>query len=728
MLRPHHTAPGHTPDRLAAASPARRRIILRRMSYTLTPLLIILILIFSYARAAELIPSNVRSYMLETMGPKYPISSASWYSNPVNGIGVGYYYAQIDVPCGWPADKPVSVDLFSPEMSSSGSTDEPRSSGALSTTFELYQPGTAVGPGIAEPGPGAPGSIASTAYPPSSAASKWERFYTLPAPVACGAYILRSEAQDDDGNIWRLRAGYDDDGDPTNTPPLDEDNPDGLPGTGDELTVAAVQTALKHPQNPRQCLSLYEFVQQGQLSVAFHNFDMEASGKVTYYSPSGAALAGTVSQPKTWNNGTLTDRGPGDTIANPEPGWWRIESCGGSDYHFIQEGQRGVPAYYDPPATPRIVVSKDDGRTVVGPKQLLTYTIALTNTADQLAVPGAAWDVVISDTLPPNVTYQACALSAPLAGTCALSGGVVTFDLDGKIDAGAGGSVQVTVKTNPSWVADTIKNDVTVDYQDDLANRYSAAASDTDALIVRADLRLTKGVDKVAPQIGDELTYTVKVINDGPDDASGVAVSDALPPEVTFRSALASHGSYNQASGSWTIGELSSGAMAILRITVIANVDTTITNTAQVSASDQPDPDSTPNNNNPNEDDQASVTTPIAPTAVTLVAFTARAGQGGVTIAWETSAEIDTWGFDLYRSPDGSWERATRATAQPIPGRGRGQGASYSWADTSPEAAGAAAYWLVETEAGGATNRYGPAIVTYPPPGARPTYLPIAIR
>jgi hypothetical protein len=39
------------------------------------------------------------------------------------------------------------------------------------------------------------------------------------------------------------------------------------------------------------------------------------------------------------------------------------------------------------------------------------------------------------------------------------------------------------------------------------------------------------------------------------------------------------------------------------------------TNTAQISAADQSDPDSTPNNNNPAEDDQASVqVTAIKPT------------------------------------------------------------------------------------------------------------------
>ena len=43
-----------------------------------------------------------------------------------------------------------------------------------------------------------------------------------------------------------------------------------------------------------------------------------------------------------------------------------------------------------------------------------------------------------------------------------------------------------------------------------------------------------------------------------------------------------------------------------------------ITNTAQVSASNQPDPDSTPNNNNASEDDQASSSLSTAPPSVSL--------------------------------------------------------------------------------------------------------------
>ena len=79
-------------------------------------------------------------------------------------------------------------------------------------------------------------------------------------------------------------------------------------------------------------------------------------------------------------------------------------------------------------------------------------------------------------------------------------------------------------------------------------------------------------------------------------------------------------GAYNSGTGVWSVASLASGASATLQI--VAHVDNagTITNTAEVTASNQPDPDSTPNNHNAAEDDQASASIgAAAPPAVGLV-------------------------------------------------------------------------------------------------------------
>lgn len=101
---------------------------------------------------------------------------------------------------------------------------------------------------------------------------------------------------------------------------------------------------------------------------------------------------------------------------------------------------------------------------------------------------------------------------------------------------------------------------------------------------------------------------------------------------------------------------------------------------------------------------------PQAPTAITLSRFTAIQQAGGNIIAWTTSAEVNTWGFHIYRSSTSSRADAERVTAQIIVATGRGTaGTAYRWTDSTAQAGVRYSYWLQEVEVGGATNDYGPA-------------------
>src|SRR4030095_7309627 len=122
-----------------------------------------------------------------------------------------------------------------------------------------------------------------------------------------------------------------------------------------------------------------------------------------------------------------------------------------------------------------------------------------------------------------------------------------------------------------------------------------------------ADLSLTKTVNNATPNVGANVTFTITVTNAGPDNATNVAMSDVLPAGLTFVSATPSQGAYNSGTGVWTVGTINNGANATLDIVATVTSVGAKTNTAQVSASDQADPDSTPNNNIPGEDHQASV-------------------------------------------------------------------------------------------------------------------------
>ncbi|MCP3880188.1 MAG: DUF11 domain-containing protein, partial [Sulfitobacter sp.] len=128
------------------------------------------------------------------------------------------------------------------------------------------------------------------------------------------------------------------------------------------------------------------------------------------------------------------------------------------------------------------------------------------------------------------------------------------------------------------------------DQADPTAGNNTASAGIT---VNSADLQLAKIVDDNAPNEGGTVTYTVTLTNAGPNDATGISVTDLLPAGVTFVSDTPSQGSYVSGTGVWTVGSVSNAANATL--TLEATVDagtagTTVTNNASITAADQADP------------------------------------------------------------------------------------------------------------------------------------------
>jgi uncharacterized repeat protein (TIGR01451 family) len=128
---------------------------------------------------------------------------------------------------------------------------------------------------------------------------------------------------------------------------------------------------------------------------------------------------------------------------------------------------------------------------------------------------------------------------------------------------------------------------------------------------VFADLELTKAADKSTLTVGGSVSYKLNVTNNGPNPATGVQVTDKLPAGIDFVQAIQSAGSYDNSTGVWMIGNVAIGSTATLIITGTVTQVGTITNKAEVSASDQTDPDSSPANNIPTEDDQGSVSVTV---------------------------------------------------------------------------------------------------------------------
>jgi uncharacterized repeat protein (TIGR01451 family) len=244
-----------------------------------------------------------------------------------------------------------------------------------------------------------------------------------------------------------------------------------------------------------------------------------------------------------------------------------------------------------------MTVGKDDGLTLVGAGQIITYTITYANSGA-----GAALNVTLTDNLPAFTTFVSCSGGIACGEVPPPGSGVVTYSI-GTVAAGAPpGQVFLTVQVDPAAPPSTLlTNTVQLDYQDTLGNQYPPErATDVDILTdtVAADLSIIKTDNPDPVAAGALLNYTLVVANAGPDDAQNVVVVDTLPAGVTFISSTPSQGTCTGLS--CNLGTILVGGQANIVVVVRVNNGTAgpLLNSAQVS-SDTPDPN--PRNNRDDE-------------------------------------------------------------------------------------------------------------------------------
>lgn len=110
-----------------------------------------------------------------------------------------------------------------------------------------------------------------------------------------------------------------------------------------------------------------------------------------------------------------------------------------------------------------------------------------------------------------------------------------------------------------------------------------------------SDLGITKTVDNAHPIYLQNVTFTLTAHNYGPDDTTGVTVTDKLPAGLKF---ISSDGNYDPDTGIWTIGDLAKNGEDILHIVAQAIVSNTqITNIAVINGANY-DQNSTNNQSN----------------------------------------------------------------------------------------------------------------------------------
>jgi uncharacterized repeat protein (TIGR01451 family) len=107
------------------------------------------------------------------------------------------------------------------------------------------------------------------------------------------------------------------------------------------------------------------------------------------------------------------------------------------------------------------------------------------------------------------------------------------------------------------------------------------------------DLEVTKVVAPGTVAPGENTTWTMTVINQGPSNATGVELADVVPSGITYVN-HSGDGTFDPATGLWVVGELAVGERATLELVTTVEDAGAFTNTIEVTAADQEDIDSVP--------------------------------------------------------------------------------------------------------------------------------------
>jgi len=214
-------------------------------------------------------------------------------------------------------------------------------------------------------------------------------------------------------------------------------------------------------------------------------------------------------------------------------------------------------------------------------------------------------DATVADRLPPGLTFVGASLSKGVysATSAAWEIGALT----------PGEVARLVVRARWDGTPAVASSQVASASLPDPDSRPNNGVPDEDdqasvALpVALADLELTKTAAAPARNVGANAVFTLALTNRGPAAATGVRVSDQLPPGLAFVSATASQGDYDPVSGEWSLGGLGAGETATLALAATLLDAGPFTSVAQVSAADQADLDSRPGNDDPTEDDQAAV-------------------------------------------------------------------------------------------------------------------------
>lgn len=303
-----------------------------------------------------------------------------------------------------------------------------------------------------------------------------------------------------------------------------------------------------------------------------------------------------------WSVGTLGNGGTGSLTITV-----KLDSS-----KTITNTARITGGQYDADTTNNVAVAPISGGTSADLKVTKTantlspfngdsvvYTITATNMG-----PNIASAVKVIDNLPAGLS-----LRRATATKGSYSGGTWTI---GTFNTSS--PATLTIVANITSTLTTIVNTATIsgaDYDNNMANNSQSVTINPQP---SANLVITKTAPVITYRNGSNITYTITLINNGPNTATSVLVNDLLAPNLSYLSSTPSSGSYSNVTGKWNIGTLYSGQSETLFLTAQINGSGNITNTAIASAAEH--------NGNPSKDTATCVinATPTADLWITKVA------------------------------------------------------------------------------------------------------------
>src|SRR5262249_34709523 len=236
----------------------------------------------------------------------------------------------------------------------------------------------------------------------------------------------------------------------------------------------------------------------------------------------------------------------------------------------------------------------------------LTYTINFVNNG-----PSDAATATITDAVPANTTFVSATVTTGVGWSTtspAVGGtGNVVFS-KAQVVAGETAVFTIVVHVNANTASGaTITNTAVAASATTDPTAGNSTSTTTATVQTQADLAVTKS-DSPDPVIaGNNITYTINFANNGPSDAQSVTVTDAVPANTTFVSAIVSTGTGWSVSApavgstgnivfskATVAGGESAVFTVVVKVTWSAASGSTISNSA-VAASNTTDP--TPGNN-----------------------------------------------------------------------------------------------------------------------------------